>query len=259
MSDSTIKLLLGFPIGLFFAAVMTHLVHIRSLRVPISSQVPICPSCGKYQGVLSKIPLLGYAIASGRCPHCDHKLSLKEPISELFTILFTVWAFYSVEPIKAIQISMLFFALMGITIVDYSKWRIPNLFVMIILFVAAVGIASGLVSLDQSVKGIGVALVTSFFLVFPQKLINPEMDYAWGDVKLCFAVALWLGWILSIYVFFIASLGAAIVWLLSGIKTGYSVKRPLQFGPFVALATIVFGVGRIIHPQFVTDLITFRF
>ncbi|NQV16802.1 prepilin peptidase [bacterium] len=259
MTISLVKLLLGFPIGLLFAGVMTHLVHVRSLKLPLAAQVPICPSCGKYQGLISKIPVLGYVLYGRKCSHCNHKLSWKEPVSEILTILFTMWAFSSMESLVALQLSMLFFALLGITIVDFSKWRIPNLFVMIILLVAVVGIASGIVSLDHSLKGIGVALVTSILLVIPQKLVNPELDYAWGDVKLCFAVALWLGWILSIYVFFLASLGAVLVWVFSGLKAGYSANRPLQFGPFVALSTMIFGIGRVLHPQFITDLLTFRF
>jgi len=155
--------------------------------------------------------------------------------------------------------SLLFMGLIGVTIVDIKKWIIPNYFVLIIVFVALIAIVLKNGNLLNALSGLGVATVVSLLLVIPQRFGSGDKSLALGDVKLCLAVGLWLGWVLAIYAFFVASLLASLIWIISGLFQGYSIQRRLQFGPFVALSTLLFGIGRAVDPQFVTHLLTFRF
>ena len=104
-----------------------------------------------------------------------------------------------------------------------------------------------------------MAAIVSLFLVIPQRLGSGDKTLALGDVKLCLVVGLWLGWVLAIYVFFVASLLASLFWIITGVFKGFSIQRRLQFGPFVALSTMLFGIGQAVDPHFVTHLLTFRF
>ncbi len=142
---------------------------------------------------------------------------------------------------------------------DLKKWIIPNIFVVCVLAVAALSLLRGTISAGDSVRGLLIAAGVSLFIILPQRFGAGDKTIALGDVKLCLAVALWLGWILSVYVFFMASLLALGVWLISGLKEGFSSQRRVPFGPFVALSTLVFGIGRMVDPQFVTHLLTLRY
>ncbi len=173
--------------------------------------------------------------------------------------MFTVWAFSAMKPVLAIQISVLCFALIGVTYMDLKKWIIPNAFIVYIIAIGVFGIMRGTVSIGHSLIGLGVAAVVSLFIVLPQRYGIEDKTLALGDVKLCLAVALWLGWILSAYVFFLASLLAFLTWVFVGFFKGFSTQRRVPFGPFVALSTMIFGIGRVLDPQFVTYLLTFRF
>ncbi|NQV30408.1 MAG: prepilin peptidase [Candidatus Marinimicrobia bacterium] len=252
-------LLLGLLVGFALATLLDYLIEITSRELPLFSKSPPCPACNEYMGVSSQIPVIGYALMLGRCPHCGRNRSRTLPLMEILLISFSVWSFATLGISAAFQMSLLFMGLIGVTIVDIKKWIIPNYFVLIIVFVALIAIVLKNGNLLNALSGLGVATVVSLLLVIPQRFGSGDKSLALGDVKLCLAVGLWLGWVLAIYAFFVASLLASLIWIISGLFQGYSIQRRLQFGPFVALSTLLFGIGRAVDPQFVTHLLTFRF
>jgi len=252
-------LLIGLLVGFCLAALLDYLIEISSRELPFFSKSPPCSVCNEYMGMSSQIPVIGYALTLGRCPRCGQKRSLTLPLMELLLMSFSIWSFATLEISMAFQMSLLFMSLIGVTIVDLKKWIIPNYFVLIILFVGLIAIILKDGNLSNAVSGLGVAIGVSLLLVIPQRFGSGDKSLALGDVKLCLAVGLWLGWVLAIYAFFIASLLASLSWIISGLFNGYSIQRRLQFGPFVALSTLLFGIGRAVDPNFVTHLLTFRF
>ena len=252
-------LLFGLVIGISLAAILKYLIEITSRDLPLFSKSAHCPACEQNMGLSSQIPIIGYALTRGKCPRCGQKRPLTIPLLELSLISFSVWAFVTLGLSPAFQVSLLWMGLIGVAVVDYHKWIIPNYFVLIILFVGFIAMVSGDGSLKHALSGMGVAAIVSLFLVLPQRFGTTSKTLALGDVKLCLAVGLWLGWVLAIYVFFSASLLATFIWIISGPTQGFSTQRRLQFGPFVALSTMLFGIGRAVDPQFVTHLLTFRF
>ena len=257
MSAALVNLLIGLSFGFLMAVLLNRFISAFLRGEPSMFNHPTCNSCGTQYSWGDQFPVFGYLNHSRKCNTCSHKKSFMPPLYELAMILFSVWAFTQLEYPQALQISLLFFALIGITMVDLAKWIIPNIFVLVIFLVGILGISFGHISILNSLQGMGVALIVSSFILLPQ-FIN-KSEYALGDVKLSLAVALWLGWILSVYVFFLASILATLTWLFMGIFKGYSNKRSLQFGPFVALSTLIFGIGRLVDPQLITHLLTFRF
>lgn len=251
--------LIGVTSGIFLAWILSHLIEITTRETSILSRTPVCDSCTTIQPLWSQIPLLGYLISAGKCKQCGLQRSVFIPFFELLVIGFTTWVFVTMSISGALQLSLLFVAMLGISFMDMRKWIIPNIFVLLILFTAGLGILAGTVNPSHSLLGLGVALIVSIFIVLPQWFGSSDKTLSLGDVKLCLAVALWLGWILSVYVFFFASLLASLTWIFSGFFKGFSGQRRLQFGPFVALSTVIFGIGRVVDPSFVTHLLSFRF
>ena len=259
MIPSTNILVLSVVVGLVLASSLTHIFSIISQEISIFSKKLVCESCGASQPYFHRIPIIAAFYTSGVCPVCGHEPPRLYAFLELLIFGFTLWAFSVMKPFLAFQISALFFALLGVTYMDLKKWIIPNEFVVYIIAIGVLGVTGNTVNLTDSLLGLTLASIVSLFIILPQRFGSGDQTLALGDVKLCLAVAIWLGWILSAYVLFLASLLAFITWVFSVIFRGFSAQRRVPFGPFLALSTMIFRIGRVLDPQFVTHLLTFRF
>ena len=259
MNSSTNILVFSVVVGTVLASSLTHLFALITQEISFFSKKLVCESCGASQPYLRRIPIIAAFYSPGKCSVCGHEPPRLYALLEFFIFGFTLWAFSAMKPVLALQISVLFFALIGVTYMDLKKWIIPNEFVVYIIAIGVFAITADTVNPINSLLGLAVASIVSLFIILPQRFGSGDQTLALGDVKLCLAVGLWLGWILSVYVFFLASLLAFIAWVFSIIFDGFSVKRRVPFGPFVALSTMIFGIGRVLDPQFVTHLLTFRF
>lgn len=172
---------------------------------------------------------------------------------------FSIGAFAIFSPFYALQASLLWFALVGIAYMDLRRLIIPNQFLGYLLFASLLGMLFGPQDLWQSLMGLAVAGFVSLLIILPQRYGAGDGTLSLGDVKLCFVVALWLGWILVTYTLLLATILALLSWLMSGVVKGFSTRRRIPFGPFVALSTMIFGMGHLMDPQFVSHLLTFRF
>jgi len=259
MIPSAEIIVMGVLVGIVLASTLTHLFAISSLGLSVFSKSPVCESCADPQPYSRRIPILAPLFFRSKCPVCGHEPPRFYAFLELVVFAFSIWAFNATKPMLALQISVLGFALLGVTYMDLKKWIIPNVFIVYILAVALLAMVVGTVSIAHALSGLLVASVVSLFIILPQRFGSGDKTLALGDVKLALAVALWLGWILAAYVFFLASVLAVFTWILGGFFKGFSPRRRVPFGPFVALSTMIFGIGRVIDPQFVTHLLTYRF
>jgi len=259
MIPSTSILMFSIVVGIVLAYSLSHHFAIISQGLSVFSKKFVCESCGAPQPFVRRIPIIAAFHYSGNCAVCGHEPPRIYVLFEFAVFVFTLWAFNIMKPMLAFQISVLFWALVGVSYMDIKKWIIPNEFVVYIIAIGVFAITRGTVSLEHALLGLLVAGVVSLFIILPQRFGREDKILALGDVKLCLAVALWLGWILSVYVFFLASLLAFLAWIVIGFFKGFATQRRVPFGPFVALSTMIFGIGRVLDPQFVTHLLTFRF
>jgi prepilin signal peptidase PulO-like enzyme (type II secretory pathway) len=259
MIPSTATFMLGVLVGIFLASSLTRLIAVIFQGSSIVSKKIVCESCGAPHPFLHRIPIVAAFRSPEKCPVCAHELPRFYAYMEMLIFGFSIWAFTAMGAILALQISVLFFALIGVAYMDLKKWIIPNEFVVTILAVGILGLAAGTVNFSHALLGLVLAAAVSLLIILPQRFGSGDRTLALGDVKLCLAVSLWLGWVLSAYVFFFASILAFMTWLIIAIFRGFSIQRRVPFGPFVALTTLLFGIGRVLDPQFVTHLLTFRF
>lgn len=259
MIPTTNIIILGIVVGMVLAYSVQHFFAIISQKSSLLSKPMICESCGERQPLFHRIPIISAFFSRGKCQVCGHEPPRIYAVIEFFVFIFSVGAFSLVHPALALQISLLFFALIGISYMDIKKWMIPNGFIIMILIAGVLGLLWGTVLLEHALFGLVVAGVVSLFIVLPQRYGPGDKTLALGDVKLVFSISLWLGWVLSVYAFFLASLLALFTWVIWGIAKGFSADRRVPFGPLVALSTMIFGIGRVLDPHFITHLLTFRF
>lgn len=249
----------GLLVGFILAFSFSQLVPLIRRERSTLSRNRVCESCGETQSLLHRLPVIDIFLKSKPCSACGHRVASTQAVLEMIIVIFTVWAFASLSFVTALEISILGFALLGAAYLDLKQWIIPNVFVVYVLLAVILGVSSGSATLQQALPGLIVGAVVSLLIILPQRFGSGERIVALGDVKLVLAVSLWLGWVLSIYVFFLSSLLALGYWVASGLISGFSVHRRVPFGPFVALSTMIFGIGRVLDPEFVTHLLTFRF
>jgi leader peptidase (prepilin peptidase)/N-methyltransferase len=259
MLDFGLAWILGLVIGFIEASLLTY--SIERLGHPGSSLFSggHSEACPHDRGLLGRIPVLGYILNRGKCPVCGARLSAQPLLWELPFILVAIWLFSTQPLLLALEATVFVAALIGLAVIDLKAWLIPNFFLLVILMLMVFELLMGSISFPNAIQGLGVGMIVSLFLLTPQYLDKSYGELALGDVKLALVLGLWMGWVLSIYVFFLASVLAFLWWMFSGVIQGFSAKRRLAFGPFVALWAAILGLGKMLDPQFVTHLMSFRF
>jgi len=252
---TTIGLLAGYLLAYLFSHLTAHIHQDSSAFLEGS----ICASCGSRQTPWFHLPFRGILEREHGCKACSARPAGYLSLIHLVILGLAVWAFRTLGLLSALEISLAGFALLGVTTMDLRKWVIPNIFVLTILLASVLGLIAGNLNLLHSLAGLIVGAVVSVLMILPQRYGSGERLIPMGDVKLVLALSIWLGWVLSVYAFFLASLLASLVWLVLGLFRGFSIHRRVPFGPFVALASMIFGMARMLDPHFVTHLLSFRF
>ena len=87
-----------------------------------------CDCCGHSLGILDLIPVFSYVLNRGRCRYCHEKISVRYPLTEIFTgFLFLIFYvhhphFDSILFRDLILVCILF----GLSLVDLETYRIPD-------------------------------------------------------------------------------------------------------------------------------------
>jgi len=250
-----IGLLAGYLLAYLFSYLTAH--NLQDSTAFLAGSV--CASCGSHQNPWFHMPFMGILDRTHRCEACSARPAGYLSLIHLVIMGLAIWAFRTLELFPALEISLVGFALVGVTTMDLKKWMIPNIFVLTILLASALGLIAGNLNLLHNLAGLIVGAIVSALMILPQRFGSGERLVPMGDVKLVLALSIWLGWVLSVYAFFLASLLASLVWLVLGLFRGFSIHRRVPFGPFVALASMIFGMARMLDPHFVTHLLSFRF
>ncbi|OGH17032.1 MAG: hypothetical protein A3C30_02155 [Candidatus Levybacteria bacterium RIFCSPHIGHO2_02_FULL_40_18] len=210
-----------------------------------------CEHCRKVLETRDLIPIVSYVLLKGRCRHCNSKIPLRVLLIEvtggmIASGLFLYAYFTGLNIIELILLLAVFFSLVGIFFADFSYGIIPDEFVATIILSSLFLLISYPQNLFQNliVNIITGFLVFSFFLVI--FLLTRGRGMGFGDVKLSFAIGLFLGFpktIVALYVAFLTGMFISIILVLLGKKKlrGDSIA----FGPFLVIGAVIgyfFGI-----------------
>jgi leader peptidase (prepilin peptidase)/N-methyltransferase len=248
--------LLGLCIGSF--------LNVVSWRVPLGKSIvsppSACPGCGKEIEPRDNIPVLSYLILLGKCRHCSMGISIKYPVTELFTgILFTLSAMHT-----GCSSAFLSFAVLISLMVVVVRTDIEH---FIILDEVSLGgtVAGILLALLPGGIGIITSLVTAasgaafFFLIrfgasiylgkknirteAPEGFEEEEDEFqggmGWGDIKLAACIGAFLGPGPTIIAFFSAFVLGAVSGGAMMLFGGRKRNVPIPFGPFMAAGAVL--------------------
>lgn len=236
--------ILGLCVGSFLNVVIYRLPAGMSLITPPSH----CPCCGSKIKWYDNIPLVSYILLRGRCRRCHCRISIRYALSELANgalWLFCALAFWEASIVYAVCAALFSSLMICIFFIDLEHMVIYDRFV--IMTAAAGAVASFFDPFDSVWTHLwGMALGGAcFLLIFAiAYLIYKKEALGGGDVKLAFALGLFLGWKNMLLVMLLSSISASIILSLLTHLKKRDRGTEYPFAPFLtvcALFALFFG------------------
>lgn len=233
--------ILGTILGSFYNVVGFRLPRGESIVYPASH----CPNCNHQLKFWELIPILSFFFQRGKCTSCKQKISWFYPVFEfscglVFAIAFLVFGFSWELLIALTFISMLIIIMVS----DYKYMIIPDevlLFFGIVLFFEILfvhGYQTLLISLGNGC----IASLCIYFLKMVGDLVFKKESMGGGDIKLLFIFGLVLGWQLSVFSIFLASVIGLPLSLVILYKNN---SHEIPFGPFLSIGALIILLSRI--------------
>jgi len=197
-----------------------------------------CNQCGHTISAMENIPLFSYLFLRGRCRSCKTKISLRYPIFELLTAAASVaivWKFgFSPASAWGLVLTWCLIALSGI---DLDHQILPDNITLPLIWLGLLSSVFGVFTDPVSSIIGGLAGYLSLWLVYQAfRLLTGKEGIGFGDFKLFAALGTWLGWQQLPLIILLSSLIGAIAGLMLIIFTKHDKRKPIPFGPYLALA-----------------------
>lgn len=245
--------LFGLLVGSFLNVCIARMPEDRSVVHPPSH----CPGCGCGIRPYDNIPVLSWMILRGRCRDCGTRISVLYPLIEILTGLVAWLVFRRLVPgpealdlphLAAFLVFFVFAAmLIAQTFIDVRHHIIPDEFSV---YAVPVGVAAsaglawlgydGAIGWKASVLGalFGGGSLGLVMLVF--YLVRKREGMGLGDVKLLAMIGAFLGpWPALPFVLFASSVAASFVGVPYALLQRKGLGAALPYGPFLALAALI--------------------
>ncbi len=203
-----------------------------SLSYPASH----CTACLNPIRWYHNIPIFSWLLLRGQCAHCQHPISVRYPLIELFTMLSSLCVLYVCGPTVEMLCGLfLTWMLITLAMIDFDSQLLPDRFT---LPLAAVGLALNsfglLTTPTQAIWGYVIGFLSLWLVYYAFKLLTGKEGMGYGDFKLLAALGAWMGpLMLPLTILLSSLLGAIIGLVLLKIR---KENIPFAFGPYIAIA-----------------------
>jgi leader peptidase (prepilin peptidase) / N-methyltransferase len=251
--------LLGACIGSFLNVCIYRIPREESIIAPGSH----CPKCNRPIAWTDNIPLLSWIALRARCRHCGARISPRYVLVEaLVAVLFLlVWLKFGMAPgtrpiglvpVTAWALVPVYWTLVsGLvlgTFVDFEHMIIPDRVslggIVLGLGLSALlpsmhGVATMKDSVFASALGAAVGWGSLWAVAVVGQLIFRKEAMGFGDVKLLGAIGAFLGWRGVLFTIVGSSLFGSIVGLALVCTGRRAMQSRIPYGPYLALAALV--------------------
>ena len=242
MSNSIFTLfsfLLGLILGSFLNVCIYRIPREQSIVYPPSN----CPECGRPIRFYDNIPILSYIILLGKCRTCANPIPIRYPVVELITGLLSLALFMKYGLTPQYPLFFLFCAaLLVISFIDLEHQIIPDVISLPGILLGFAFSLIGFTGLDWLDSLIGIVGGGGFLFVVAilfERLTRKE-GMGGGDVKLLAMMGAWMGWRALPFIILISSFAGTVIGGGSLLISGRSYRTKIPFGPFLALAALIY-------------------
>lgn len=229
---------LGLVVGSFLNVAIVRLPRRESLLGR-----SLCRHCGARIAAYDNIPLLSFALLSGRCRACQAPIGWRYPLVEASTSAAFLAAVLRFGPTLTFALASAFLAaLIAITAIDLEHQIIPDVITLPGVVVGlALGPLTGLTTWPPAFLGVlvcgGLLLVVIAVSGWVYARTDPSVPggMGLGDMKLGAMLGAFLGWRAGLFALFVAVLAGGLVAAFLLLVRRKGRKDAVPFGPFLAL------------------------
>lgn len=228
-------------LGSFANVVIYRLPREESIVFPGSH----CYSCKKSVRWFDNIPIFSWFILHGKCRQCSAKFSIRYPIVELITaVLFVLSYHYAGLSWTLLEYLIFVFGLVVCTFIDIDHMILPDEFTLSGIVIGLIGAALNpqrefLDALFGVLMGGGFLWAMAYFYY----LFTKQEGMGGGDIKLLAWIGALLGWKAIPFVIMCSAIVGSVVGLALARKQNAGLKTVIPFGPYLALAAVIYLFG----------------
>ncbi len=232
-----------------FGALFGSFANVAILRIPKDESVVTpsshCYSCKKNIRFYDNIPILSWLILKGKCRHCGVKFSFRYCLVEILTGFLFAIAFMKLGfSWFLLEVLVLLLGLVIVSFIDLDHFIIPD---KISLPGIALGLLGGLLNPERAFMDslLGMLLGGGFLwaVAYVYYLIKKEEGMGGGDIKLLAWIGAVLGWMSVPFIILGSSILGSIVGIMLIAKAKGNLKTVIPFGPYIALAAVIYIAG----------------
>jgi prepilin signal peptidase PulO-like enzyme (type II secretory pathway) len=223
-------------------AAIGSFLTLATYRLPRDEKIGMtrsrCPACGTSLTVWDLFPIVSWIGARGKCRHCNTRVSMRYPLTELACALGAVAAAYRYGfTLEACAVTGLWWCIVAIIVTDLEHYIILDevqiaIIVFGVLYHYALGTDSVAV-ISAGFLGLAIGLVLKYGFLY----LRNKDGLGLGDVKLLFGVGIWLASGISFVPFLFMSGVLGVVFGLGWRLMGRGEVFP--FGPALAIALLL--------------------
>ena len=206
-----------------------------------------CPnaSCGALIRWFDNIPVFSWLVLRGRCRKCRCPISWRYPVVELLTgLLFAIIFYRYGVSWTTLEYFIFAWGLVVVSFIDFDLMILPDVFTLSGIVLGLVGAALNPErDLVSSLWGVFLGGGILWLVAFLYLLVRKEEGMGGGDIKLLAWIGAVLGWTAIPFVVLVSSLLGSVVGLTMALRRETGLKSVIPFGPYLALAALLFLLG----------------
>lgn len=241
--EFTVFLFAGFGLLLgSFANVLIYRIPEGKAFVLGRSQ---CRNCNQKIAWYDNIPVISWLVLRGKCRNCKKNISWRYPAVEILMsvafalVFFTIgWSWFLLEALIFV------FGLIVVSFIDFDHMILPDSFT---LSGIVIGLLGSLINPERdfwpALLGVLVGGGVLWFIAYLYWALKKEEGMGGGDIKLLAWIGAVLGWSAIPFVIMTSSLMGSFIGIIVALNSKKGFKQTIPFGPYLALAAILYLVG----------------
>jgi leader peptidase (prepilin peptidase)/N-methyltransferase len=232
-------------LGLLLGSFANLLIYRLPLNKPWAWDRSRCSKCQRTIPWYDNIPVLSWFILRGKCRQCKAPYSFRYVIVEALTgLLFGLAYWYYGLSWTFLEAIIFCWMLVVCSFIDFDHMILPDEFTLSGIVIGLIGAA---LNTERSFLDsfIGVLIGGGFlwFMAFVYYQLTKKDGLGGGDIKLLGWIGAILGWKAVPFVITTSAIIGSVVGIALALKSKEGFKTAIPFGPYLALAALIFMFG----------------
>lgn len=239
--EAAIVFVFGLMWGSFANVVILRLPKGESVVRPRSR----CPGCSSAIKWYDNFPIVSWLLLRGKCRQCKAPISARYPLVEFLSgLIFALIYLKYGQSWVTLEYIVFGWSLLVVSFIDFDHMILPDVFT---LSGIVIGLAGAAINPERSfINALAGMLMGGGFLwliAYLYLLFRKEEGMGGGDIKLLAWMGAVLGWTSIPFIILGSSIVGSIVGLVLAARSGAGLKSTIPFGPYLALAALIYMLG----------------